>query len=318
MANTDYGTDGLIATTLKNYRSRLEDNVFTSKPLLWILKTGGRVVDQEGGEKIVQPLMYAEAPNKGSYSGSDVFQTNDNDGISAAEFPWKQYYGLLSIEGIEIAKNKGRAALLKLLQTRVTQLEMTISEQMEAMLYGDGSGNAGKDFYGLGAIIDSSNPSWGNLGGIDRSTYTYWQAQETDVGASNLALADMRTMYNDTSEGNDHPSNILTTQAAFEAYEGLLTSNIRYEDTAMGDAGFQNLMFKGAPITFSPNVTAGEMLFLNIKYLELSSLSGVWFKPSDLMQPTNQDVYYKNLLCYGNLTVSNCKRQGKLTGIDNG
>lgn len=318
MANPDFGTDGLIATTLKKYRSRLEDNVFTSKPLLWILRTGGRVVNVDGGTHIVQPLLYAEAPNRGSYSGSDVFQTNPNTGISSAEYPWRQFYGLLSIEGIELAKNKGRAALLKLLDSRIKQLEMTISEQLEAMLFGDGSGNAGKDFIGIGAIIDSSNPSWGNLGGIDRSTNAYWQAQETDVGVNNLALSQMRTMYNDASEGNDQPSNLIATQAGYEAYEGLLQANVRHEDVRMGDAGFQNLMFKGAPLTFSPNVTAGEMLFMNIKYLELNSLAGVWFQPSDLMQPTNQDVYYKHLLLYGNLTASNCRRQGKLTGIDNG
>lgn len=318
MANTDYGTDGLLATTLKKYIPTLADNVFSSKPLLWILKNAGRVVNVDGGEKIVQPLMYAESPNVGSYQGSDVFTTDANTGISAAEFPFRQFYGLFSITGIERAKNSGRQALLKLLDSRAKQLEMSMSERLEAMLFGDGSGNAGKDFYGLGAIIDSSNPSWGNLGGIDRSTYSYWSAQETAVGAANVTLAGMATMYNDCSEGVDQPSNIIATQNGYEAYEALLTDNIRYKDTEMGDAGFQNLLFKGAPITFSPNVTAQEMLFLNVKYLELNSLASVWFKPSEMLQPTNQDAFYKHLLCYGNLTVSNCKRQGKLTGLDDG
>lgn len=313
MANTDYGTDGLLTTTLNNYRNKLEDNVFGSKVLLWILKSAGRIENLDGGEKIVVPLMYAAAPNKGSYSGSDTFTTEANTGISAAEFPWKQYYGLFSIEGIEMAKNSGKAALLRLLDARVTQLEMTMADQIDAMLYGDGSGNAGKDFHGLGAIVDSSNPSWGNLGGIDRSTYSYWQASESALGGS-LTLAAMRTRYNTVSEGKDQPSNILTTQTLYEAYEGLLQSGVRHEDVKMGDAGFQNLMFKGAPIAWSDQVTSGEMLFLNMKYITLNTLAGVWFKPSDLKQPTNQDVFYKHLLCYGNLVVSNCSRQGKITG----
>ena len=151
---------------------------------------------------------------------------------------------------------------------------------------------------------------------MDGSAYTYWQSYESAVGASNLTLALMRTAYNTVSEGLDQPSNIITTMAGFGAYEALIQTHLRMEDTKMGDAGFQNLMFKGAPITFSPNVTTGDMLFLNIKYLELATLAGVWFKPSDMLQPTNQDVFYKNILCYGNLTASNCKRQGKLTGLD--
>lgn len=318
MANTDYGTDGLLATTLKHYIPKLEDNAFSSKPLLWVLRNSGSIVNQDGGEKIVQPLIYAEAPNKGSYSGTDTFSTASNTGISAAEFPWKQYYGLVYFEGIELAKNQGKSALLRLLDARLKQLELTISEQMEAMLFGDGSGNAGKDWYGLAAIIDSSNPSWGNLGGIDRSTYSYWQANETDVGANNLALSQMVTMYNDCSEGNDHPTNIFTTQNAFEAYEALVQADQRFLDSKMGDAGFQNLMFKGAPITFSSNVQSQVMYFINTKYIDLVKLSDVWFKPTDMQRPVNQDVSYKALLSYGNLVASNCKRQGKLTGIDDG
>ena len=95
MANTTYGTDGLIATTLKHYIKTLEDNIFTSQVLLWILKTAGRVVNIQGGTHIVQPLLYAGANNKGSYSGADTFTTLANTGISAAEFPWRQLMRLL-------------------------------------------------------------------------------------------------------------------------------------------------------------------------------------------------------------------------------
>lgn len=316
MSNTTYGTDGLIATTLKHYIKTLEDNIFTSQVLLWILKTAGRVVNIQGGTHIVQPLLYAGANNKGSYSGADTFTTEANTGISAAEFPWRQYYGLFSIEGIERAKNQGAPAIIRLLEARLKQLEMTISEEMEAMLFGDGSGNAQKDFYGLGAIIDSSNPAWGNFGGIDRSVAAnaYWKATETAVDTV-MTLAHMSTLYNDVSNGKDQPTNMLTTQTLYEKYEGLVQANLRHEQTKMGDAGFQNLMFKGAPLAFSDNVTSGELLAINIKYITLNTLSGVWFKPSELAQPTNQDVFYKHLLCYGNLVASNCKRQGKATGL---
>lgn len=314
MANTTYGTDGLLATTINAYRNTLADNVFTSKILLWILQNAGSIESQSGGNNIVQQLMYAEAPNKGSYEGSDVFNTAANTGISAAEFPWRQMYGLFSVTGIEKAKNQGKPQLMKLVSTRLKQLEMSIAEELERQLWSDGSGNAQKDFYGLAAIVDSSNPSWGNLGGIDRSTYSYWQANETAIGGA-MTLANMSTGYNDVSEGNDHPSNVLTTQTLYEKYEGLVQSSLRLEDTRMGDAGFQNLMFKGAPMAFSANATSGEVLFLNMQYIHLVKLSDVWFKVSDMMQPTNQDAFFQHILLYGNLTVSNCARQGKMTGV---
>lgn len=305
-----------MTTTLKAYRSTLVDNIFKSKILLWILQAAGRIENQDGGTKIVQPLMYAAAPNKGSYSGSDVFTTAPPTGLTSAEFPWRQFYGLISIEGIEMAQNQGRPAIMKLLATRLKQIELTISEELETMLWGDGSGNGQKDFYGLKAIVDSSDPPWGDFGGIDRtaSTGAYWRAKETDASGA-LSLTNMRTMYNDVSEGNDHPSNILTDQERYEDYEALLAAKLQIEDTKMGDAGFQNLMFKGAPMAFSDDATSGVMLFLNMQYIFLTKLSNVWFQASELQQPTNQDVLYQHLKLYGNLNASNCARQGQLRGL---
>jgi hypothetical protein len=132
----------------------------------------------------------------------------------------------------------------------------------------------------------------------------------------------MATLYNDVSVGNDQPTIIITSQQGYEKYESLLTSNIRYTDTDMADAGFQNLMFKGAPITFDAAISTGNaaagaqpMYMLNTKYLQLVRHSDVWFKPTPFVRPTNQDAVFSQILCYGNLTCSNRARQGKLTGL---
>jgi hypothetical protein len=322
MSNSDFGTDGLIATTLKNYRPTLEDNVFGAKVLLWILKSAGIIDNVDGGRSIVQPLIYAGAPNTGSYADDDVFATAANTGISAAEFPWKQYYGLIHFTGIELSQNKGKSALLSLMKARLQQVELTMADDLNTMLWGDGSGNSGKDFMGLAGIISASDPSVGDLGGIDRAN-TYWKATtKTATSGNTLALADLSNVYNTASEGKDHPDFIVTTQTAYEAYEALLQDDSRYTSTEMGDAGFQNLLFKGAPIAFDnacDDATSTEaeapVWFLNTQYLSLSKLDNKWFTPSDLAQPTNQDAFYKHLICYGNLVVSNCARQGVLYNV---
>jgi hypothetical protein len=124
----------------------------------------------------------------------------------------------------------------------------------------------------------------------------------------------MATLYNDVSVGNDQPTIIITTQALYEKYEDLLDDQIRYTDTDVADGGFQNLLFKGAPVTFDGACTSGEMMFLNTKYLQLVAHSDVWFKPTPFVRPTNQDAVFSQLLCYGQLTCSNRARQGYLFG----
>jgi len=328
MANPNYGTTGLIATTIERWIPTLIEQIFTSKPLLWSLDRAGAVQDEPGGTSIVQPLIYGESPNVGSYADYDVFSTDPNDGISAAEFPWRQFYGLLHISGIEMAMNSGEEAILNLLESRGKQLQLSMSEEIERQLFSDGSGNSGKDFDGIGAIVSDVDPSWGDLGGIDRATYPYWQSFTKDhagAGATGL-LAGMRNVYNTVSEGNEHPNLLLGTQEAFEVYEGELIDQARYTDMEMADGGFQNLLFKGAPFTFDAYAdfaftdaavaTAEDPIwFLNLDYLHLKKLASVWFKPTDMQAPTNQDAYYKSLLCYGNLTVSNASRQGVLYSV---
>jgi hypothetical protein len=316
-----WGTNGLLSTTLEKYLEKaFQEQIFTSRVLLWILKSTGRILNADGGVSLLEPIINDEAPNVGSYSDYDTFATDPNRGFGMAEFGWRQFYGLIHISGIEQAMNQGEAAIINLLQARVTQLEQTMSETMNKMFFSNGAGNSGKDFDGISLLIDATS----TVGGIDRTTEAYWRSKVTDgTGLTQGLIAAMRTMYNDVSEGNDHPSNLLTVQAVYEQYENLLQPQIRYTDTKMADAGFQNLLFKGAPIawdrfadygfTDAGVVTAQDPIwFLNMKYLALRKLANTWFKSGDLLQPTNQDAFYKSVISYGNMTVSQPRRLGVL------
>ena len=96
----------------------------------------------------------------------------------------------------------------------------------------------------------------------------FWAPTQTNQGGV-LSLAGMASMYNTISVGNDQPTIIFARQQGYEAYEALLTGQIRYSDTDMADGGFQNLLFKGAPITFDDSCEANAMYFLNTKYIQL-------------------------------------------------
>jgi hypothetical protein len=310
--NSNFGVDGLLATTIEHFVRKLEEQAFNKTVLLHILSQGG--IPSQHGNKIVQPLLYGETSAKGSFSDTDVFSAPTRDGISAAEYDWKQYYASIMISGIEVGKNSGPEAVLSLLQARLRQAELSIAQDMNTMLFGDGTGNSGKDFDGLAAAIADDN-TFGNIDRTDAGN-TWWRAQEVDQGGA-LSLAKMRTAYNNVMDGVEKADHIITTQSGYEAYEALLEDTVRHESTALGDAGFDSLMFKSAPLVFDRDCTAETMYFLNTDYIELVQLDGKWFDVSDWLRPTNQDVQYKNILLYGNLTVSNSNRQGFLTGITN-
>jgi hypothetical protein len=123
----------------------------------------------------------------------------------------------------------------------------------------------------------------------------------------------MATAYNSVSVGNDHPDTLLTTQTLFEKYEALLQPQLRYTDTKTADAGFQNLLFKSAPVMYDTGCTAGTFFFLNSKYLTLVGHTSKWFDQTAFIRPEDLDARYALIMCYGNLTVRNRAKQGKLT-----
>ena len=308
MSNPNF--DALLSTTLAKYRDQLTDNVFTARPLTYWLTDKGRIRMIDGGTKIVEPLIYGQNSTVASYSGYDTIALTAQTGITAAEYDWKQYAASIAISGIEEAKNNGDAAILNLLEAKVMQAEESLREGFNTMFFGDGTGNSSKNWNGLANLVEAS----GTVGGINRATAgnEYWRSYEENTAGA-LTLAQMNTAYNTVSVGNDHPDMILTTQTLYEKYEALLQPNLRYTDTKTADAGFQNLLFKAAPVTYDTGCTAGVMYFLNSKYLTLVGHSGKWFSQTEFVRPENLDAKYALIMCYGNLTVRNCAKQGKLT-----
>jgi hypothetical protein len=194
------------------------------------------------------------------------------------------------------------------LEAKIMQAEESMREGFNTMFYGDGTGNSGKDWNGLGNLVESGN----TVGNINSTTYTYWSSYEENT-ATALTLAQMNTAYNTISVGNDHPDVVLATQTLYEKYEALLQPNLRYTDTKTADAGFQNLLFKASPVMYDVAAPAGTMFFLNTKYLTLVGHSAKWFQQTEFVRPEDLDARYALIMCYGNLTVRNRKKQGKLT-----
>ena len=305
-ANSNF--DNLLTTTLANYRDQLTDNIFTARPLTYTLMEKGRIRMLNGGTKIVEPLIYGLNNTVGSYGGYDTLNLAPQEGISAAEFEWKQYAASISISGIEEAKNNGEQEIINLLEAKIMQAEESMREGFNTMFFGDGTGNSSKNWNGLGNLVESGN----TVGNIDSSTYTWWKSYEENT-ATALTLAQMATAYNSVSVGNDHPDTLLTTQTLFEKYEALLQPNLRYTDTKTADAGFQNLLFKSAPVMYDTGCTAGTFYFLNSKYLTLVGHTSKWFDQTAFIRTEDLDARYALIMCYGNLTVRNRAKQGKLT-----
>jgi len=312
MADPNVGV--LLSTTLKNYRQNLVDQIHKSNALFFMLKEKGAIKEEAGGERIVQPILYAKNSTAGSYDSYDSLDTTPQTGIDSAEYNWKQYSASITISGKEERQNSGdKYRIIDLLDAKTKQAMYTLKETIGNGIFSDGTGNGSKDLTGLVAMVAAT----GTYGGISSSTNTWWQSYVESTSEA-LTLAKLRVAFNTpTLGGKDHANLIVTTQSLFESYEGLLTtttSTFYSADTKkLGDGGFQTLEFKGVPFVFDELCNSGVVYFLNTEHMKLVVHKDANFETTDFVKPENQDAKVAQILFMGNLTCDRRKSFSKLT-----
>jgi len=323
--------DDMLTTTMHNYHKTLTDNIFNGRPLLNYMMSKGRVRKINGGVSIVEPIIYTEG-EAGAYSEWQQLTVTPQEGISAAQFPWRQVYATIAISGLEEAINNGKEQVLSLLEAKVMQAEETLKNRMSKMLYGTQSApDATKDFLSLDAIIDST----GAIGGINPATSgsEFWKAIETAVGtvdATGLERAMSAAYHSSSDSGSDRVDALFTGQGVYEFYESTLTPQVRYTDTKSANLGFMNLLFKQTPVYWDFDCPAGVMYGINSKYVGLVFHSSRFFAQTPFSKGLSEsiasahatsglasavDARYSFITAYGNLTTRQRRRHFKLTGI---
>ena len=135
---------------------------------------------------------------------------------------------------------------------------------------------------------------------------------DTTNGVANGVKA-MTRMYGHCSIDNDQPDLIVTTQEIYDAYESSLQGNKRFEgDASIADAGFQSLRFKGASVVVDSHCPAGQMYFLNTKYLDFKVMAKRNFALEDFRPMETKDGIQARIFWMGQLVCTAPRMQGLL------
>lgn len=308
--NANYAT-ALASSALAKFRKTLEDNFSQKNILMMKLKEKGSVKGEDGGQKIVQPLLVGASSTVKSYNGLEELDLAGQEGITCGEWEWKENAGTLILSQREIDINSGETQIFKLLDAKMKQLDLSIRANMATQLFSDGTGNGGKDITGLKALVAAT----GTYAGIARSTDTYWQASVDSTGEA-LSIADMTSMVlNSQSGGLDGKTNlIVTTSTLWAKYSSLVQPAYRIEDQKLASMGWDNLNFMGVPVLWDQYCQATRMYFLDTDFIEFVYHNNANFKQIGPIQPAKQTATVYIIRHMGNLTTSNCRKQGLLDG----
>jgi len=325
MAFANSAITDIIATTIQSRSGELADNLTQNNAILQRLQQKGNVRPFSGGNVILEEIMYEDSAtnNANSYSGYEVLNIAPDSPISAAQFKIAQYADSVTMSGLEMLQNSSKEAIIDLLDGRMQVSEARLLNRISGDLYGDGTGNGGKNLDGLGAAVAAS-PTSGTYGGINRATWTFWQNQITSgATSSSTILAAMTNAAIKQIRGTDKADLIVAGNTLYSYYVGALQAIQRIAAEESGAAGFASLKFYGGGTSadvvlgggYGAQETATYMYFLNTNYIFLRPHKERNFVPiGGERQAINQDAIVKLYGWAGNLTTSNSFLQGLLTG----
>ncbi len=342
MAFANSSITDIIATTIQQRSGKLADNFTNNNALLRKLRAKGNVRPFSGGNVILEEIAYIDSSmiNANSYSGYEVINITPNSPISAAQFTIAQYAGAVTMSGLEMLQNSGEQAIIDLMEGRIKVAEGQLLNRADYDLYGDGTGNGGKNFTGLAAAV-ADTPT-GTYGGIIRTSWEFWKNQVysglTNGGAAVSAAniqAYMTSLALACVRGNNMPDLWIASSNYFSFYVNSLQAIQRISNndgSASAGAGFGPALkfygggtsadvYMGGGISgavsstqLTSGATASHMWALNTDFLFWRPHSDRNFVPiGGERQAVNQDAIVKLFGVAGNMTSSGPQFCGVLT-----
>lgn len=300
--------DEVLTLAMTNMIPGIKDNIFNDNTALgWFY---GTAKDRKrGGASLSHGVQYAKSTSGGSYSRYGAMNTTPQDNKTRDQWPWKQYYWNVSLDGFtERIAAKGEWALADALQEKKDEAESSLKDQLEVDIFK--SSPATDDLRSLPNLVLAS----GTEGQINGTTSAFWQAAVVTGGswASGVGRTQLTNVCNTVSKRNPTgPAEVLISdQTSMEAYEGTLISQYRYT-TNKADLGLVKMLFKEIPWMWSVQATSGVIYVLHSDAIKFYVNSDTDFIFTGFMKPANQDAKVGQILFAAALTTPVRRKLGR-------
>lgn len=312
----------LVSTTYRNHKKEVADNISKHNALYRRIAAKGKARTEDGGLSLVVPLEYANNSTYQRYSGYDTLNINAVDVLTSAEFAWRQVAVNVTASGLELRTNSGDSKFIDMAAKKLKNAVKSAANGMSMDMYSDGT--LANQVGGLQALV--SDTGTGTVGGINSSTYVFWQnlvqsAAAPLQGGSAITLSaatieqQMLQLWIKLTRGADMPDLIVMSDDYYAMYEASQTSIKRY--TADGSQNFvggagPSIKYKTADVFFdsSGGIPSQHAYFLNTDYIEMVAHKDANWEIMDEMSSINQDAVVTPILFQGNMVVSNRSLQG--------
>lgn len=191
--------------------------------------------------------------------------------------PYYMFEGLVQMD----------ADIVPIIWARMNDVGNFYSDMLATNLWAAQSANSDLQIFSLNDIISTTDPTQGPVGGVSRSTYTFWQSSVTTIGTinpSSSAISRSNVLaamsYAQKAAGGEPHSCAICSPGFLAALSADIIGAERYMVTPQGsyadagegaEVGFPAVVIGGIPVyadLYYPDNTS--MTFLNFNYLHLN------------------------------------------------
>src|SRR5262245_1728724 len=250
------------------------DSTFTSQALLYLLRDGGYQEYTDGGRLFEATVEYAQNTTFRSVAETETLDTTRIDVFDAARYEQKIFAGTVVFSDLEDLRNAVANRKIDVIKSKLKNGVNSAMQGLNQMLWGDGTGNGGKDMDGLAKAIPI-NPTVGTVGGINAGTWAFWRSKQASGQKNSTPFDNLRaallSVHNQCSLGGTEkkPTGLITDRPSFEGYVKLLTDIERLVKDGQGEAdpdlGWLNeaIAYMGIPMVYDEDAIPGNAYFVN-------------------------------------------------------
>lgn len=248
------------ANTVSNhgFDALVEQQIYAKSAVLTRLKQMQKV--NTGGYDLRTNIRYAKLGRSGSVDPEAQIVFSKSTTRTAAVFNRAYYEGDTVITMKERAENYGKGQIVNLIKDKTQELSEDFYNAFATDLYT--AATSANPVTSLSAIVGSAS-----LGGIAAADVATWKA--ATLASTTLSLACVGTAVAGATFGTDKPTMHITTLNLWDKFNRLMVSNVRYEDKAMANAGFDNIKWYSAPVIGDQLCPASTWYGLDMNALEL-------------------------------------------------
>jgi hypothetical protein len=272
------------------------------------------------GPQIEVPLKYALGNIQWIY-GNTPLNTTRYEYATLGKYEWKEVVSPpMTLSRRQLTLNRGsQTRIMDIVRTDMEAAMDSVVEGLETAMAGSA---AGFSILGLQNLVEDSPTS--TIGGIDRSTYSFFRNQVDttaigNFGSSNAGYRAMEAMWSLTERGSETCDVIFTTSDIQRYFKQYLVENgtwNTFEHPDMGkDLGITVPWFHGAPVAQSAGIAANHMYFLNTDTIFLVMYEGEDFVETGAVQGYGKLEEVNYIYAMMSFITTNPARNGVITSI---